>query len=104
MGTRFFNLKDKVSDLKSAFCELIGAPAGTDFLCFEEIKLSLIEALVEDATLKASELDHGDIIIFQRRPPSSVTGRKSSLSTVIQYFDWLIKQGLDLFSATNKCA
>jgi hypothetical protein len=92
VGTRLFNLTDKVSDLKRAFCELIGAPAGTDFLCFEEIKLSLIEALVENATLQASELGHGDIIIFQKSPPSDVAADASSLSTVVQYFDWFINR------------
>ncbi|KAK7967391.1 ubiquitin carboxyl-terminal hydrolase [Apiospora aurea] len=78
VGHLYASKEKKVEDLVPAICKKMGwgdkLPAGEQMAMWEEIKPSMIEPLKPKQTLKAAELQDGDILCFQRMPERRVPG------------------------------
>ena len=58
----------KISDLHMIMNNMADLPVGTPLVVFEEVKPSMIDALMPNITLKAAEIRNGDILVFQQLP------------------------------------
>ncbi|KAK8058688.1 ubiquitin carboxyl-terminal hydrolase [Apiospora phragmitis] len=78
VGHVYASKEKKVEDLVPAICKKMGwgdkLPAGEQLAMWEEIKPSMIEPLKAKQTLKAAELQDGDILCFQRMPDRKAPG------------------------------
>eukprot|EP01006_Ploeotia_vitrea_P049919 TRINITY_DN67393_c8_g2_i1.p1 TRINITY_DN67393_c8_g2~~TRINITY_DN67393_c8_g2_i1.p1 ORF type:complete len:1213 (+),score=152.20 TRINITY_DN67393_c8_g2_i1:252-3641(+) len=61
---------EKVSSFKPWLNELVGRAAASPLDLYEEVRMSMVVPIENDATLKSAELISGDIIIFQPPPGS----------------------------------
>lgn len=69
VGWRFEKSKAQVDALRDFCCGAAGLPRGTELLFFEEIKSEekvMCEPMEPRTTLKACQLEDGDIVCFQR--------------------------------------
>mmetsp|Transcript_18165 Transcript_18165/g.59352 ORF Transcript_18165/g.59352 Transcript_18165/m.59352 type:complete len:1097 (+) Transcript_18165:86-3376(+) len=70
-GRMFAPLSSKIMDHGDKLCAMVGYPPDTSLLVFEEIKFDptvMCEMIDRRSTLQSSQLEDGDIIIFQRKP------------------------------------
>ncbi|KAK7996278.1 ubiquitin carboxyl-terminal hydrolase [Apiospora marii] len=78
VGHVYASKEKKVEDLVPAICKKMGwgdkLPAGEQLAMWEEIKPSMIEPLKAKQTLKAAELQDGDVLCFQRMPDRKAPG------------------------------
>lgn len=78
VGHAYINKEKKVEEIVPLICKKMGwgekLPGDDKVMLWEEIKPNMIEALRAKQTLKAAELQDGDIVCFQR-----VTEKKSGL-------------------------
>ncbi|KAI1864897.1 hypothetical protein JX265_004097 [Neoarthrinium moseri] len=72
LGHVYISKEKKVEDLVPLICKKMGwgdkLPSGEQLAMWEEIKPQMIEQLKAKQTLKAAELQDGDIVCFQRVP------------------------------------
>ncbi|KAI8991002.1 hypothetical protein BDF20DRAFT_903898 [Mycotypha africana] len=66
LGHLFVAMNEKVSSILSTLAEKAGLPKSTSIQLYEEVKPSSIDLLKSDLTFRKAELQHGDIICFQR--------------------------------------
>lgn len=66
LGHTFVSLSDKVGSIFSNLVEKAGLPKNTPIQLFEEVKPTSIDPLKSDQSFKKAELQHGDIISFQK--------------------------------------
>lgn len=66
LGHIFVSPGDKVGSISSILVERAGLPKNTSIQLFEEVKPTSIDPLKSDQSFKKAELQHGDIISFQR--------------------------------------
>lgn len=78
VGHLYASKEKKVDELVPAICKKMGwgdkLPAGEQLAMWEEIKPSMIEPLKAKQTLKAAELQDGDVLCFQRMPDRKAPG------------------------------
>ncbi|KAK2794704.1 hypothetical protein FQN52_007474 [Onygenales sp. PD_12] len=82
----------KVSDLAPIILRYMEWPAGTQFMLYEEIKHSMIEAMKPKQTFQQSEIQDGDIICFQRQLPASEIPPTILYPDARQYYDYLLNR------------
>lgn len=85
-GWRFENTKSAVGSLRDFCCSLVGLPAGTELLFFEEIKFDpvMCDPMDPKQTLKNCQLEDGDVVCFQRAP-APAPGGKAKYPKVPEY-------------------
>jgi len=104
MGHIYMNTQDRVQDLATPILEMMDWEAGTvNIQLFEEIKQNYVEIMKPKQTLQASEIQDGDIIVFQRHLSEQETeALKQTNSTAclnpIQYYDFLMNRLFVSFS------
>jgi ubiquitin carboxyl-terminal hydrolase 7 len=87
VGHVYLSKEKKVEDLNPSIMKKMGwgdkVPDNEKIILWEEIKPTMIEALKPKQTLKAAELQDGDIICFQleRKAPSFLDRKSTSTST-----------------------
>lgn len=78
VGHIYASKEKKVEDLTPIIAKKMGwgdkMPAGEQLFMWEEIKPTMIEGLKAKQSLKAAELQDGDIICFQKAPEKKATG------------------------------
>lgn len=78
VGHLYVSKEKKVEDLVPVLSKKMGwgekLPAGEQLHMWEEIKPSMIETLKFKQSLKAAELQDGDIVCFQKLPDKKVSG------------------------------
>lgn len=87
-GWRFESVKSQVGTLRDFCCSLVGLPAATELLFFEEIKSEpnvMCEAMDAKSTLKGCQLEDGDIICFQRAAPQAAAATPPRFPKVPDY-------------------
>eukprot|EP00192_Tetraselmis_astigmatica_P000385 CAMPEP_0117664232 /NCGR_PEP_ID=MMETSP0804-20121206/9096_1 /TAXON_ID=1074897 /ORGANISM="Tetraselmis astigmatica, Strain CCMP880" /LENGTH=1147 /DNA_ID=CAMNT_0005471423 /DNA_START=186 /DNA_END=3631 /DNA_ORIENTATION=+ len=90
-GCRFANKNDRISSLTGEMCQMAGFPPDTPLNVFEEIKFDpsvMCELVPSTSTLSGAQLEHGDIICFQRRL-SQEAAVGLPYPTVKQYLDYV---------------
>lgn len=65
-GSHVFKQKNKVADVLPIMKQMVAFDPNTILDVYEEVRPTMIEAVVPNASLKQSELQHGDILIFQK--------------------------------------
>jgi ubiquitin carboxyl-terminal hydrolase 7 len=79
---------DKVQELAPQISKIMGWPENTQILLFEEIKMSMIEAMKPKTTFQQSEIQDGDIICFQE----AVTDLDVNYTDARLYYDYLLNR------------
>jgi ubiquitin carboxyl-terminal hydrolase 7 len=67
VGTWLAKQRQTAGELVPIFNEIMGIDPNTPMLVFEEVKIDMVELMNQNATLKASEIICGDILIFQHQ-------------------------------------
>ncbi|KAI9798682.1 MAG: hypothetical protein M1833_004671 [Piccolia ochrophora] len=65
-GCVYMRKHEKVAELASPILQMMNWPAGTAIKLHEEIKPSMIEPMKPKQTLHQAEIQHGDVICFQK--------------------------------------
>lgn len=90
-GCRFAHKNDRISSLNQFMCYVAGFPAETPLMVFEEIKYDpsvMCERISAQSTLTNAQLEHGDIICFQRAVAPEVEA-KMPHPTVKVFLDYV---------------
>ena len=82
----------KVGELAPTILELMGWPAGTEVILFEEIKHTMIEQMKPKQTFQQSEIQDGDVITFQRVLNETELPPKVLYTDAKQYYDYLLNR------------
>lgn len=86
IGHVYVSKEKKVEDLVPTISRRMGwgekLPSGEQIVMWEEIKPQMIEGLKPRQTLKAAELQDGDIVCFQRVPERKSTDGLASLAKI----------------------
>eukprot|EP00238_Polyblepharides_amylifera_P000665 CAMPEP_0196572050 /NCGR_PEP_ID=MMETSP1081-20130531/2168_1 /TAXON_ID=36882 /ORGANISM="Pyramimonas amylifera, Strain CCMP720" /LENGTH=1108 /DNA_ID=CAMNT_0041889233 /DNA_START=195 /DNA_END=3521 /DNA_ORIENTATION=- len=91
VGKMFANLNCKMVELKEEMLRMAGFPESEDLLMFEEIKFDpnvMCETVDRKATLRACQLEDGDIICFQRNVPEE-EAREHAYGSVPEFLEYI---------------
>lgn len=91
VGHVYVRKNDKVSDIAPQINKLMGWDSNKPLLLFEEIKVSMIEAMKPKQTFQQSEIQDGDIICFQESFPENEQPAVS-YTDARQYYDFLLNR------------
>jgi ubiquitin carboxyl-terminal hydrolase 7 len=98
VGHLYADPDKKVEDLFPVMREMLGWDSGSDdkLVVYEEIKPSMIERLKPKQTLRAAELQDGDIVCCQRPPPEPKAAEKDAnalgnrFDSIRDHFDFMV--------------
>lgn len=99
MGCRFAHKNDRINSLYQTMCQLAGWPVDTPLLVYEEIKYDpsvMCERISPHSTLSNAQLEHGDIICFQKAMPSEAEAALSH-PTVKSFLDYVRNRQVVIF-------
>ncbi|KAG0307057.1 hypothetical protein BGZ98_001151 [Dissophora globulifera] len=95
----------KVSDILGQLTEKKGFPANTPLKLFEEIKPTMIEPMKMKSTFAQSEIQGGDIIVFQKELTPKELGeiQQQNLRALIpQHYDYIFNRVMVEFKPKNE--
>ncbi|KAK5694844.1 ubiquitin-specific protease ubp15 [Elasticomyces elasticus] len=97
VGHIYMNPSEKAQDIAPHILDLMGWEVGVNVELYEEIKQTYIERMKPRNTLVASEIQDGDIVVFQRHlSDTEATGIKEKRPTACldapAYYDYLINR------------
>ena len=103
VGYAFAEVTSKVKDLFPLMCQFAGFSLDEDLLVFEEIKHEpnvMCEALEKYSSLHKCQLEHGDIICFQKELPDS-TLSKVKYPSVPDFLNYIKNRQIVRFTKTE---
>lgn len=92
VGAVYAHKSQKVSELAPAILSKMNWPAGTEFVLYEEIKHTMIDAMKPKQTFQQSEIQHGDIITFQRTVKEADLPSTALYTDARQFYDYLLNR------------
>ncbi|KAL1956846.1 hypothetical protein VTO42DRAFT_6796 [Malbranchea cinnamomea] len=92
VGHVFVKKQAKVGELAGTILDIMGWPAGTQLLLYEEIKHSMIDPMKPKQTFQQSEIQDGDIICFQRPANESELSDSVVYTDARLYYDYLLNR------------
>lgn len=90
-GHVYVKKNDKVQEIGPQINQLMGWDPNTQISLFEEIKMSMIEAMKPKQTFQQSEIQDGDIICFQQTL-SDAESTAYTYNDARQYYDYLLNR------------
>ncbi|KAI8347676.1 hypothetical protein BD560DRAFT_493139 [Blakeslea trispora] len=100
LGHIFVSLNEKVGAVLSVLVEKAGLPKSTSIQLYEEIKPNFIDLLKSDQTFRKAEIQHGDILCFQRtlsQKESDELTKEGLIASVPDYYVSLYNKSCVLF-------
>ena len=91
VGHVYVNKHEKVQEIAPQISKLMGWDPSTQLHLFEEIKMSMIEAMKPKQTFQQSEIQDGDIICFQQNIPD-LDANSITYTDARQYYDYLLNR------------
>ncbi|KAF9432060.1 hypothetical protein BGZ76_011315 [Entomortierella beljakovae] len=105
VGKLFVQKSAKVGDIVATLNERKGLPPNTPLKLYEEIKPTMIEPMKMKSTFQQSEIQGGDIIVFQKDLTPKEANELSSQNikaTIPQYFDYIYNRIIVNFKPKNE--
>ena len=91
VGHVYVRKQEKVQEIAPQISKIMGWDPSTQLHLFEEIKMSMIEAMKPKQTFQQSEIQDGDIICFQQNIPDLDT-TTITYTDARQYYDYLLNR------------
>ncbi|KAJ5182979.1 Ubiquitin carboxyl-terminal hydrolase 21 [Penicillium capsulatum] len=92
VGSVYAHKSQKVSELAPTILSKMNWPAGTEFMLYEEIKHTMIDVMKPKQTFQQSEIQHGDIITFQRTVKEGDLPPTVLYTDARQFYDYLLNR------------
>lgn len=92
VGPVYAHKSQKVSELAPTILSKMDWPAGTEFMLYEEIKHTMIDVMKPKQTFQQSEIQHGDIITFQRTVKEGDLPSTALYNDARQFYDHLLNR------------
>ncbi|KAF9100159.1 hypothetical protein BGX27_000461 [Mortierella sp. AM989] len=105
VGKLYVQKTAKVGDIVPILNERKGLPSNTPLRLFEEIKPTMIEPMKMKSSFQQSEIQGGDIIVFQKDlTPKELTELASQnvRATIPQYFEYIYNRIIVTFKPKNE--
>jgi ubiquitin carboxyl-terminal hydrolase 7 len=88
VGSKVLKHRSKLGDVVPWLKSLVDLPQDVTLDIYEEVRPSMVEPVYENSTFKQAELQHGDILVFQKTPTQEEY-HQYDYPTVNDYYKYL---------------
>ncbi|KAI9891263.1 MAG: hypothetical protein M1814_002953 [Vezdaea aestivalis] len=95
VGSIYVRKTDKVADLYTPTCQLLGWPTTTPLKLHEEIKPAMIDPMKPKQTLQAAEIQDGDIICVEKQisdKDANAMAKQTKYADAREFYDYLLNR------------